>query len=201
MLNKSFDLYGLVLAGGKSVRMGEDKGKIKWHGYEQRYFLSDLLSRYCDKTFISVRPDQKNEIDSKYKVLTDSYHNLGQYGAILTSFDSYSDKAFLVVACDLPLVDRECIEYLIQKRDTKKIATSYKNIKDNLPEPLIGIWEAKSAEVLHTLLKEGITCPRKALIKNSKKVKLVNPLVPEWIMNVNTKEERQIAKEIIKKKG
>ena len=56
-------LNGLVLAGGKSLRMGYDKSSIEWHGKEQRYYMADLLKQYCDEVFISCRADQQNEVD------------------------------------------------------------------------------------------------------------------------------------------
>jgi molybdopterin-guanine dinucleotide biosynthesis protein A len=46
---------GLVLAGGKSVRMGKAKDLLHWHGKEQRYFAADLLAPFCDEVFISDR--------------------------------------------------------------------------------------------------------------------------------------------------
>ncbi len=197
----SNSIYGLVLAGGKSLRMGHDKGSIEWHGEEQRYYLADLLSKYCDKVFISIRPEQKNGINSKYKTIIDSHKDLGQYGAILSALEKYPDKAFLVVACDLPLINREALVYLTDNRDPDKMATAYKSDSDDLPEPLAAIWEAKSKERLLELLDTGVTCPRKALIRSSHNVKLIKPLYSELTMNINTPDEAKKAQEIINKKG
>jgi molybdopterin-guanine dinucleotide biosynthesis protein A len=194
----SDSLCGLVLAGGKSMRMGHDKGAIKWHGgEEQRYYLADLLSKYCDKVFISIRPEQKNEINSKYETIIDTHKDLGQYGAILSALEKFPDKAFLVVACDLPLFDKVAIEHLLSNRDPEKMATAYRSDSDGLPEPLAAIWEAKSKKRLLELLDAGITCPRKALIKSSHNVKLLKPLYSELTMNTNTPEEAKKAQEII----
>ncbi len=195
------ELYGLVLVGGKSQRMGHDKGGIKWHGKEQKYYLVDLLAKYCDKNFISIRPEQKSEIKTRYKTLIDSYKELGQFGAILSALEKYPAKSFLVVACDLPLIDGKAIEKLIKNRDTKKLATAYKSKVNGLPEPLIAIWEEKSRKKLLELLDEGITCPRKALIKSSDNVKLINPSYPKLTMNVNFPDEVKIAQKIIKERG
>jgi molybdopterin-guanine dinucleotide biosynthesis protein A len=47
-------LHGLVLAGGKSQRMGGlDKGSIRYHGVEQREFVASMLKNYCAETFLS----------------------------------------------------------------------------------------------------------------------------------------------------
>ncbi len=195
------ELYGLVLAGGKSQRMGHDKGLIKWHGVEQRYFLADLLSKFCEEVLISIRSEQKEEIKAGYETIEDFYQGLGQYGAILSALEKYPEKAFIVIACDLPLIDSKAIEELIKNRDLEKLATAYKSRIDGLPEPLVAIWEAKSKKRLLELLDEGITCPRKALIKSRESVKLIEPSYPELTMNVNTPDEIKRAQEIIKERG
>lgn len=194
-------VYGLVLAGGLSMRMGHDKGKIFWHGVEQRYFLADLLGHITIKTFISIRPEQKDEIDPKFDTIVDTFDNLGQYGAILGALDNYPDRAFLVIACDLPFIDRKSLEYLLENRDKTKLATAFISSYDGLPEPLAAIWEPGSKKRLHKLLEEGITCPRKALIKSSGNVHLIKPLFSEFTMNTNTHDEAIKAKRIIKERG
>ncbi|MBS1503406.1 MAG: NTP transferase domain-containing protein, partial [Bacteroidetes bacterium] len=59
-------LNGLVLAGGKSQRMGFDKGAVNWFGKEQRYYLADMMKPLCNEVFISCRDDQKSGIDIQY---------------------------------------------------------------------------------------------------------------------------------------
>ena len=55
---KQAPLYGLVLAGGRSTRMGQDKSLISYHGKAQREYMADLLGQWCSRTFISCRGDQ-----------------------------------------------------------------------------------------------------------------------------------------------
>jgi len=64
-------LYGLVLSGGKSTRMGTDKGLIKYHGVPQREYLYDLLSQVCEETFISLREEQEAELPSRMQTIVD----------------------------------------------------------------------------------------------------------------------------------
>ena len=100
-------LNGLVLAGGKSVRMGHDKGLISWHGKEQQYYIADLLKNLCNEVYISCRADQQKATDDQYHIIADTFTGLGPYGAILSAFREKPDAAWLVVACDLPLLDSE----------------------------------------------------------------------------------------------
>src|SRR5215210_4131502 len=99
-------LNGLVLAGGQSTRMGNDKGRMQWHAKEQLYFMADLLRTFCSEVYLSCREEQEAEIQNyHYKTITDRYSGLGPYGAILSAFHKISGVAWLVVACDLPLMD------------------------------------------------------------------------------------------------
>jgi len=53
-------LNGLVLAGGKSTRMGTDKGLLNYHGQAQRYYLFNLMQQVLGKdaeVFLSVRAE------------------------------------------------------------------------------------------------------------------------------------------------
>jgi molybdenum cofactor guanylyltransferase len=192
-------LNGLVLAGGKSIRMGYDKSSIAWHGKEQRYYMTDLLKKFCDDVFISCRAEQQHEIDSHYKTLADTFFDLGPYGAILSAFREKPDAAWLVAACDLPLLDSDALRYLIEQRNPSAVATTFESPYDGLPEPLITIWEPKAYPILLSFLSQGYTCPRKALRNND--VHIIKTENTDALMNVNTQEELEKAKNILLKKS
>jgi molybdopterin-guanine dinucleotide biosynthesis protein A len=192
------EINGLVLAGGKSQRMGFDKGAVNWHGKEQRYYMADLLRTFCKDVFISCRADQQKEIDSAYLSLTDTFSDLGPYGAILSAFREKPDSAWLVIACDLPLMDENTLQYLVDHRDVSSVATAYQSPVNEFPEPLITIWEPKSYPVLLSFLAQGYSCPRKVLINSD--VTLLNALNPEALTNVNTPDELERIKRVLHQK-
>jgi molybdopterin-guanine dinucleotide biosynthesis protein A len=192
-------LNGLVLAGGRSTRMGEDKSIAKWHGKEQRYYVADILKACCDDVFISCKAEQEKAVDKNYKVITDEYEDAGPLGGILSAFHKKQGVAWLVVACDLPLLDEKTIRYLIQNRDKDAVATTFKSTHDSLPEPLITIWEPTALLLLETAVSEGKYSPQKVLIKA--KIKLLEPPDASALMNVNTPEERQIILQMLKEKN
>ncbi|HVW97606.1 MAG TPA: NTP transferase domain-containing protein [Mucilaginibacter sp.] len=180
-------LNGLVLAGGKSQRMGFDKGAINWHGREQRYHIADMLKDLCKDVFISCRADQQSDIDDRFKTIPDTFTGLGPYGAILSAFRESPDTAWLVIAADLPLMDLSALQYLVDRRDLSSIATAYQSPQNEFPEPLVTIWEPRSYPVLLSFLAQGYSCPRKVLINSD--VTPVNVLNPEVLTNVNTPED------------
>ncbi len=191
-------LNGLVLAGGQSLRMGTDKGKLNWYGKEQRYYMADLLKQHCDDVFISCRSDQHTEITADYKTLPDTFTDLGPFGAILSAFREKPDSGWLVVACDMPLLDADVFNHLISNRDISKLATAYESATDGFPEPLITIWEPKSYPVLLAFLAQGYSCPRKVLINSD--THLLKPVNAEVLTNVNTAEDYEKIKRQIHQK-
>jgi molybdopterin-guanine dinucleotide biosynthesis protein A len=181
-------LNGLVLAGGKSMRMGFDKGAVDWHGKQQRYHVADMLKTYCNDVFISCRADQQPEIDSSYQSLPDTFTGLGPYGAILSAFRQNPDGAWLVLASDLPLMDEQTLQFLVSNRNISSVATSFKSPQNEFPEPLITIWEP-------SFLAQGYSCPRKVLINSD--CALLDAPNPDALTNVNTPEEMERIKNLL----
>ncbi|MBK0379041.1 NTP transferase domain-containing protein [Mucilaginibacter segetis] len=193
-------LNGLVLAGGKSIRMGDDKGTINWHGKQQRYYMADMLKAYCEQVYISCRDtEQQRDINDQYQTIADTFTGLGPYGAILSAFREKPDNAWLVIACDLPLVDEKIIQHLVTNRNVKHLATAYQSEVTNFPEPLITIWEPKSYPVLLQFLAQGYSCPRKVLINTD--INLLSVPDINALVNVNTQEERERVNAIIQTKA
>ncbi len=190
------EIYGLVLAGGKSVRMGHDKGLAQWHGKAHRYYLADMLSAFCAKVFISCREEQVGEIEAPYTALTDAVEGMGPMGGLLTAFQKHPGNAWLVTACDLPLLDTNTLTFLVNNRNLLSIATTFESPHDGLPEPLITIWEPSSYPILQQKANEGFTCPRRVLIHNN--ITILQPPVPNALLNANTPEDAALINQILK---
>ena len=192
-INNTCSLYGLVLSGGKSTRMGNDKGLIDYHGIPQREYLYQLLNTLCDKTFLSIRGDQKKELESSFNCIVDNDEYRGPLNGILSAHKEYPKVAWLVIACDLPLLDKKTVEELILKRDATKIATAYATKESNLPEPLISIWEPRGLKNVISYMKAAkSSCPRKFLINSD--VKLIFPKQDDVLYNANSIAEYEYAK-------
>lgn len=190
-------LNGLVLAGGKSVRMGRDKGLLRWHGVEQRYYMADLLTPLCAGVYLSCRQEQVTDMGEGYNVLPDVFTNAGPLGGILTAFQLQPQSAWLVAACDLPLLDADTLQFLIANRDEQALATTFQSPFDGLPEPLITIWEPAAQPLLMEYLSMGISCPRKVLLRNIDRVKVLTPPNADALMNANTPEDAARVEAII----
>ncbi len=183
-------LKALILLGGKSSRMGEDKAKLIYHNMPQYLHLAEMFSSLGIPAFLSCRNDQlSNYSQSDLNLIEDTFLNLGPMSGILSAFRTDSKSAWLIVACDIPLLDATVIEELISNRNSNSVATAFISPRDNWPEPLISIWEPKSYSMALSFLSIGYSCPRKVLINSE--TNLVECSQPEKLVNVNTQEERK----------
>lgn len=187
------ELYGLILIGGSSTRMGRDKAAIQYHDKPQAQYLFEVLRSFLPNTFVSVRQGQT--CDFTDLVIEDALDTKGPINGILSAMTAHPDKGWLVLACDLPLVSERTIRQLIHARDPKKMATAFAG-ESNLPEPLMAIWEPASFTNLRKHhLDEGKNCPRKFLINSD--IRLIQPQDEMELFNANSPEEYQKAKEWI----
>lgn len=181
-------LKGLVLAGGRSTRMGEDKGRIKYHKIEQREYLSGLLAQNHIENYISCRQEQREELSS-HALIVDQFIDAGPMGAVLSAFKTDPDAAWLVIAVDMPAVSDTIVKTLLRERSYKHFATCFHNDETNFPEPLLTIFEPKSYLALMQTFALGYMCPRKFLINHP--VKSIRSNNREFLVNINTPEERE----------
>lgn len=189
-------LRGLVLAGGLSQRMQTDKGQLRYHGREQREHAAHLLAQVCTDVLVSCRADQVAALPADLTPLPDRFLGLGPLGGILSAFQLDPNAAWLVVACDLPFLSAETLDFLVQHRHPGRAATTFQSPANDFPEPLITIWEPRSYAMLLRFLSLGYSCPRKALINSD--IELLLPPTPQDLRNVNTSEERATAEQELK---
>jgi len=183
-------MHGLVLAGGRSRRMGQDKAALSMNGKALLTHALELTKQVCYPVFISLRPEQEvppPTVVHEAKAIHDQYGEIGPLGGILTALNAYPDPPWLVIAVDLPRLDRHTLEYLIAHRDPGKRFTAYRG-RDNLPEPLCAIYEPQSRAILMDYFSNARSLsPRKIFIEE--KAHLLSPPNPEALDNVNTPEE------------
>ncbi|OGX27844.1 MAG: hypothetical protein A2787_08980 [Omnitrophica WOR_2 bacterium RIFCSPHIGHO2_01_FULL_48_9] len=190
MGEKTKQFYGLVLTGGKSKRLGQDKAVLNLSGKPQAEYAYELLLPFCEKVFVSCRPDQAQLPGRKnFPQIIDrpEYSDIGPLAGILSAMQEHPNQVWIVLACDLPFVTPATIRNLISQRNPQKFATAYISTHDGLPEPLCAIYEPQDYQNILQFLKENIHCPRKIMIKSD--TELVEQADPQSLENINTPEE------------
>lgn len=184
----SAPLHGLVLAGGRSKRMGRDKAALAYHGRSQLETAWSQLAPRVERCFVSVRPDQINDpARAQHPQIVDGPEGAGPAAGILAAQRAHPHAAWVVLACDLPFLDAGTLDALLAARDPAKLATAFRSAHDGLPEPLCAVYEASSAPHFAHHIAEGRSCPRQFLLTHD--VKLVDLHRADALDNINSADE------------
>lgn len=185
---QSSPVFGLILAGGKSRRLGSDKALLLRDGRSQLAHLADLLADCVDEVFVSTRADQGDDSErGQFQQIVDRYTDIGPVAGILSALESRPDADWLVVACDLPNISSLALQHLLDQRDGDQPFTAYISSHDGLPEPLCAVYHAGCGAIINQFVDDGIYCPRKILIRS--KTRLLEQLDPRSLDNVNTPDD------------
>lgn len=158
------ELNGLILTGGRSTRMGQDKAQLSYHGKPQRNHLTDLLRPYCQQVFWSVNTDQAAGLSTtSQSLILDAFDWPGPLNGILSAFRQEPGVAWFVVACDMPLLTSRSFDALLNGRDPAKPATVFYDSDGILPEPLLGIYEPAFGPIMEQAVGMGAFSPRRLL--------------------------------------
>jgi molybdenum cofactor guanylyltransferase len=179
-------MYGLVLAGGKSSRMGQDKSLIAYHqGQPQREYIFELLSEVCDKVYVSCNARQ--QVPVHLNPLVDKFEMDSPLNGILTALSMHPETAWLVVAVDMPMINRDTIRHLVSKRNPSRVATCFWDSDHAHPEPLFSIWEPKAYPLALAFHQKGNKAPRMFL--KSVDIEMLDPVSPTMHVNINTPDD------------
>ncbi|QDH15382.1 molybdenum cofactor guanylyltransferase [Oecophyllibacter saccharovorans] len=193
------ELYGLVLSGGASTRMGRDKAQLDYGGLPQLTRAMNLIKPHVARAFVSVRPGQPQDpVRAAYPQIVDEAGAVrGPAAGLLAAHHAYPQATWLVLACDLPLLDEATLAALLKAGAETETgpedweAVAFTSAHDGLPEPLCTLWRPGALKALEKFVAAGKPCPRKALL-NSRTCLLDLP-EPTALANINTPTERETA--------
>jgi molybdopterin-guanine dinucleotide biosynthesis protein A len=191
-------MKALIMAGGKSVRMGKDKTHIHYHGKPQFAHVYSMCEEMGIEAYVSCRAEQAAYfLENGFRAIADRIIDTGPLGGIASAFMHSPNHAWMVVASDVPFIDRETLSELMENRSSFHTATAFQSPFDQFPEPLIAIWEPRAFPMILSFVGLGYSCPRKVLIQAD--AKIIQATNPEKLENVNTPDDLQDAMEHLKK--
>jgi molybdopterin-guanine dinucleotide biosynthesis protein A len=196
--SSSIPLCGLILAGGRSSRMGRDKAAlIHPDGRTLARRCHDLLREAgCEMVAISLRHEQEvppglADLESIKIIRDPAGESLGPMVGMVTGMSLRPDARWLVLACDLPRLDSLTLSHLVTSIDDCEKFIAYRSEFDNLPEPLCTLYSQTALPVLKQAQADDLRCPRKILIRNH--CRLLEPVSPRALDNANTPEDWETA--------
>lgn len=176
--------------------MGLDKGLIDYHGQAQVSWLAELLGEFCASVHVSVgsRQDQSGGYASMATIV-DRQPGLGPAGGLISAWKIVPDAAWLLVAVDMPLLDRATLSALTAGRSATHLATAFRH-PDGVLEPLCTIWEPAARTVLEQRLKRGDASLRRLL--EGSPVRVLEPPNTEALRSVDAPTERNAIRRLLR---
>lgn len=143
---------GIILAGGKSSRMGTDKSLILYKGKRLIEHVHDALIPYCNQILV-CSADKIYNLDG-VQFIEDTYPGSGPLAGLEAGLRNAANDRCIVLPCDTPFIDRYLIEQLIAYSKDAKCTVIAGD--DGRPEPLIGIYDKSLWTETKRLLNEGL---------------------------------------------
>jgi len=147
-------MTGIVLIGGKSSRMGEDKAMLVFGDRPLYKIAAENIAPFCDKIYLSANQQQRSPFAFDYPTIQDQFDGEGPVGGII-SCHRYIQETFLIISCDLPLITQIDISALIKQHTYKNGCTMFYNDYSGYYEPMLSIWEVKVLDLLEEYFMSG----------------------------------------------
>ena len=194
-------ILGVVLAGGKSQRFGEDKSQVKLADKLLiNYILSEIIDEFNELLIISNNSIefQKSE---KISVINDFKKDLGPLGGVLTAMkwikDNNKDYQWIsTFPTDTPFFKNKILKDFFDKikpQESKLFFIKSNNLRHNI----FGLWSLDLIDKLEEDLEKG---DRKVEVwANSVGVNIINMEFSknDPFFNINTKEDLKKAKNLL----
>ena len=180
--------YGaVILAGGKSSRMGSPKSRLQLNGVR---FLDKLVYELSsfDELFISVE-DAQNHSEIIYPMVSDIIPDCGPMGGLYEALKTCTSDALLAVPCDVPLFSHAMARQLCAEMDEQTDAVIAVT-QDGRMHPLCGVYKKSCIAVLEQCIQQKNYRMGHALAKL--RIKQYQTGRDSWrLCNVNTPQEFQ----------
>lgn len=184
-MNKKENITGIILAGGKSSRMGLDKSSLTYNNSTFLELVIKAMKPLVENILIVSNNLAHDKLSYKRveDIITDSGPLAGIHAGLSHSTTDYN----LILSCDIPLITTEIIEELFkvnyQDYDVVQIESNNKTM------PLIAIYNKHCANKFLELLENDERRLRQAVKQLQSKSVIVDTKWSAFVKNVNTKED------------
>ncbi|GHA49502.1 putative molybdenum cofactor guanylyltransferase [Salinimicrobium marinum] len=180
-----------VLAGGKSSRMGRDKGRVLLNGKPMIAHVLETLQEL--ELPINIIANDASYEQFGYPVFRDVVKEKGPMGGMLTAFENTTADVVFLVSCDMPFITTEVAKILMKSASQDEIVAA---LVGERIHPLFALYPVELKKSVKDLISEGNLKMTDFILKNK------HTLVPSgfWksdgiFRNINTQQELNEAEE------
>lgn len=145
------ELTGIVLAGGKSERMGLDKGLMEWKGRQLVQYSIEALRPFCGHILIIAGNNEYARFG--FPMVKDEYPDIGPMGGLHAGLKASNNEHHIVLSCDMPMVDEEIIRSLLAgSRNYQAVVPAV----DNRLIPVCAYYNSSAFPALENEIRAGL---------------------------------------------
>ncbi|TGM13956.1 molybdenum cofactor guanylyltransferase [Leptospira selangorensis] len=201
---RATDSVGIVLAGGKSSRMGRDKSFLSLNS--RKFFLIESYKKLkflCKNVLVSIREEQREEYSKHIpneSLVSDSIPNIeGPLQGIFSSFLLFQNdpniKNFLVLAVDLPYMRTKTLARLYSKKEMVGSGVFYRT--EEGVEPLCGLYSSEYLRFLFQEFEKGVlnsVSPKILVQRGNPSLLDIPEMEKSSFINLNSPEDLNLPK-------
>ena len=176
-------LTAIILAGGKSSRMGQDKAFIPWKG--KRFIEHSIAAAEKVAPRVILSGDKQRLLEFGLEVIEDAEEGKGPVYGLASCFSQVETENALVLSCDVPQVSASDLEYFIQNHEPKVDVTCY--AYDGKAMPLIGVYSSSSFEAFIKAVKREEH--KLFTVLSELNVNTIDYKGVDGLMNINTPQD------------
>jgi molybdenum cofactor guanylyltransferase len=178
------ELTGIILAGGKSSRMGEDKGLMSFEDKPMIQYIIDVVKPLVEGIIIIANDKQYEQFG--YPVYEDIIKDKGPLAGILTGLTHSNTDKNLVLSCDVPFVNEAILKLLIEACEDVDVVIPE---KDNRTHQLIGMYDKSCIGTFKSELEADQRKLKLAIEQLNYKTINANHIDDKTFNNINSKND------------
>lgn len=179
------NITGIILAGGKSSRMGTDKGKLLLNDIPFTQHIIYNLAPIVDEIIIVSNCESYDLF--KVKRIPDNVKDYGPVAGVYTGLKASKTDYSIIVSCDSPKVNMDVFKPLLENRNNKYDIVQY--ICDSRTTPLIALYNKKCLSIFKLALKNNIKKLRFVVKQLEGKTLVAPDEIRDYIVNINTPKD------------
>ena len=193
------DVTGVLLAGGKSRRMGADKRFLAVASRPLLERSCSVLSEIFERLCIVIAQDGPL-LEVPIPVVRDLIPSSGSLGGMYTGLHQAATPHIFLAACDMPFIHADLVRYMVGQKDDVDIVLAYWNGR---PQPTHAVYSRNCLSVVEGLVRSGDLKLQRLLAAPTLRVRLISEdeirkIDPDGrsFLNVNTPSDLELARSL-----
>jgi len=184
-MSNNKNITGIVLAGGKSTRMGSDKGFVTYNNKPFIQHIIDALHPLVDEIIIvSNNPDYDV---FNLKRVNDIIEDAGPLAGLYSGLHNSITEKNIVLSCDIPVINQGVLEQLILASNKDIDVVQIKSQGKTMP--LIALYNKRCASTCLALLESGERRLRFLINQLKSKTIVLDDTLEKYTANINSQSD------------